>query len=86
MSVFIVGRAWSIGWVLLAGVEVASGIHTFLKKACRSSISWRMTGGNQIDTSCLEPDKLAASALELYQERSVPWSYYQNVVTPRSVS
>ena len=67
-----------------AGVELASGVHYFLKRACKSSISWRLTGGNQIDTSCLEPAALAASNLDVYQERSVPWSYYQNVVTPRS--
>ena len=68
---------------MCTGVEVASGLHRFLKKACKSSISWRLTGGNQIDTACLEREALEATNLDIYQERSTPWSYYQNVVTPR---
>ncbi|KAK9841152.1 hypothetical protein WJX74_000989 [Apatococcus lobatus] len=65
-----------------SGVELASGLHRFLKNACKSSISWRLTGGNQIDTSCLEAGALDVSSLDVYSERSTPWSYYQNVVTP----
>jgi len=65
-------------------VELASGVHWFLKERCNSSISWAATGGNQIDVRCLHPAALAAaSARPLYHGRSVPYHYYQNAVTPR---
>ncbi|KAK9837149.1 hypothetical protein WJX81_006355 [Elliptochloris bilobata] len=66
------------------GVELASGLHAFLKERCNSSVAWQATGGNQIDTSCLEPPARAAAAAArpLYRGRSVPYHYYQNAVTP----
>ncbi len=64
---------------------MASGIHWFLKYACNSSTSWHLTGGNNIDSSCFKPESLERISLAgpLRGARSVPWSYYQNVVTPR---
>lgn len=68
-------------------MELAAGIHWFLKRRCGSSVSWHLTGGSTLDTSCLAADALQRLAQEppLRRERSVPYSYYQNVVTPRSV-
>ncbi|EIE20595.1 hypothetical protein COCSUDRAFT_37819 [Coccomyxa subellipsoidea C-169] len=67
-----------------SGIEMASGIHWFLKYACNSSTSWHLTGGNNIDSSCFKPESLERISLAgpLRGARSVPWSYYQNVVTP----
>ena len=47
-------------------------------------MSWGLTGGNTLDLSCLEPAALKLKAEEppLRRSRSVPWHYYQNVVTP----
>ena len=69
-----------------AGVELASGFSWLLKAWCNSSISWELTGGTQLDTKCLETDVLADIALhgKTYRGRSLPWHYYQNVVTVRS--
>jgi hypothetical protein len=38
-----------------------------------------------LDLTCLEPERLVALAAQgpLRRARSVPWHYYQNVVTPR---
>ncbi len=65
---------------------MAAGLHWFLKYACRSSVSWNATGGNSIDGSCFTPSFLAGLEQQggMRRERSVPWHYYQNVVTPRS--
>jgi len=67
------------------GVELASGVHWFLKERCNSSVAWAATGGNQLDLACLAPAALAAPAAgrPLYRGRSVPYHYYQNAVTPR---
>ena len=65
---------------------MAAGLHWFLKYACRSSISWSVTGGHNIDSSCFTPaflERLEQQGV-MHRERSVPWHYYQNVVTPRS--
>lgn len=67
-----------------AGVELASGFYEFLKRACNSSISWQWTGGDQINTSCLEKrflEKLDGTEFEGH--RATTWQYYQNVVTVR---
>jgi len=68
-------------------VELASGVHWFLKERCNSSVAWAATGGNQLDLACLAPGALAARAAgrPLYRGRSVPYHYYQNAVTPRRV-
>ena len=69
-----------------AGVEIAAGFHRFLQEFCHSSISWESTGGNHIDTTCLDTG-IAVSRLHsngpVHKERSAPWHYYQNVVTVR---
>ncbi len=65
---------------------MAAGLHWFLKYACRSSVSWSGTGGPNIDGSRFTPAFLEALEQQggMRRERSVPWHYYQNVVTPRS--
>ena len=65
---------------------MAAGLHWFLKYACRSSVSWNITGGNNIDGSCFTSAFLEGLEQQggMRRERSVPWHYYQNVVTPRS--
>lgn len=65
---------------------MAAGLHWFLKYGCRSSISWAATGGHNIDASRLTPEALELLERQgpMHHERSVPWHYYQNVVTPRS--
>ncbi len=64
---------------------MAAGIHWFLKYACNYSVSWHATGGENIDASCFQPVGLqrVKQMGPLRGARSVPWSYYQNVVTPR---
>ncbi|CAL5229140.1 g12413 [Coccomyxa viridis] len=63
---------------------MAAGLHWFLKYACRSSVSWNITGGNNIDGSCFTSAFLEGLEQQggMRRERSVPWHYYQNVVTP----
>ena len=65
---------------------MAAGLHWFLKYACRSSVSWDVTGGHNIDSSCFTPAFLRELEQQgsMHRARSVPWHYYQNVVTPRS--
>ena len=65
---------------------MAAGLHWFLKYACRSAVSWAATGGRSLDHGCLAPQALRALEQQgaMHRERSVPWHYYQNVVTPRS--
>ena len=67
---------------------MAAGLHWFLKYACRSAVSWAATGGRSLDDSCLTPEALRRLEQQghMHRERSVPWHYYQNVVTPRSAS
>lgn len=64
---------------------MAAGIHWFLKYTCKLSISWHLAGGDNIDASCFQLDSLEQfrRITPLRRLRSVPWSYYQNVVTPR---
>lgn len=66
-------------------MELASGLHAFLQERCNSSVAWKATGGNQLDTGCLQVAALAAAAgaRPLFRGRSVPYHYYQNAVTPR---
>jgi hypothetical protein len=69
-----------------AGVELASGLHWFLKYKCQSALTWHRTGGNSIQVSCLEEDaldRLAKGKYTLYRGRPLRWAYYQNVVTAR---
>lgn len=62
-------------------VEIASGLHWYIKYFCGAHVSWDKTGGIQIATvpqpGSLPPVKDGGVLIQ----RSVPWNYYQNVVT-----
>ena len=62
-------------------VELASGLHWYLKYWCGVHISWDKTGGAQL-TSVPPPGSLPrVKGTGVKIERPVPWNYYQNVVT-----
>ncbi|XP_054816165.1 alpha-N-acetylglucosaminidase isoform X3 [Prosopis cineraria] len=62
-------------------VEIASGLHWYLKYWCGAHVSWDKTGGIQI-ASIPKPGSLPPLKDEgLMIKRPVPWNYYQNVVT-----
>ncbi|CAL0308657.1 unnamed protein product [Lupinus luteus] len=61
-------------------VEIASGLHWYLKYWCGAHVSWDKTGGIQT-TSVPEPGSLPLLKDEVLIKRPVPWNYYQNVVT-----
>ncbi|GAB2289027.1 hypothetical protein Dimus_023329 [Dionaea muscipula] len=62
-------------------VEIASGLHWYLKYSCGAHISWDKTGGVQL-TSIPLPGSLPSVKDEgVIFHRPVPWNYYQNVVT-----
>ncbi|PKI62945.1 hypothetical protein CRG98_016584 [Punica granatum] len=61
-------------------VELASGLHWYLKYWCGVHISWDKTGGIQV-ASVPEPGSLPQVKDEgVIVQRPVPWNYYQNVV------
>ncbi|XP_066379796.1 alpha-N-acetylglucosaminidase-like isoform X1 [Miscanthus floridulus] len=63
------------------GVELASGLHWYLKYWCGAHISWDKTGGAQL-ASIPSPGSLPrVQGKGAKIERPVPWNYYQNVVT-----
>jgi hypothetical protein len=64
-------------------VELASGVHWFLKYFAGSSVSWNATGGLQLNHGSLTAASLAAMEAkgQVRIERAVPFSFYQNVVT-----
>ncbi|KFK25594.1 hypothetical protein AALP_AA8G134900 [Arabis alpina] len=63
------------------GVEIASGLHWYLKYKCNAHVSWDKTGGIQI-ASVPQPGHLPRLASKgILIRRPVPWTYYQNVVT-----
>lgn len=63
------------------GVELASGLHWYLKYWCGAHISWDKTGGAQL-ASIPSPGSLPrVQGKGVKIERPVPWNYYQNVVT-----
>ncbi|WVZ56985.1 hypothetical protein U9M48_007439 [Paspalum notatum var. saurae] len=63
------------------GVELASGLHWYLKYWCGAHISWDKTGGAQL-ASVPSPGFLPRVKDEGVKiDRPVPWNYYQNVVT-----
>jgi len=63
------------------GVELASGLHWYLKYWCGVHISWDKTGGAQL-ASVPPPGSLPrVKGTGVKVERPVPWNYYQNVVT-----
>ncbi|GMH20615.1 hypothetical protein Nepgr_022456 [Nepenthes gracilis] len=62
-------------------VEIASGLHWYLKYSCGAHISWDKTGGVQM-ASIPDPGSLPSIKDEgVIVQRPVPWNYYQNVVT-----
>ncbi|KAE8795935.1 alpha-N-acetylglucosaminidase [Hordeum vulgare] len=62
-------------------VELASGLHWYLKYWCGVHISWDKTGGAQL-ASVPPPGSLPrVKGTGVKIERPVPWNYYQNVVT-----
>ncbi|XP_019427591.1 PREDICTED: alpha-N-acetylglucosaminidase isoform X2 [Lupinus angustifolius] len=61
-------------------VEIASGLHWYLKYWCGAHVSWDKTGGIQT-TSIPKPGSLPLLKDEVLIKRPVPWNYYQNVVT-----
>ncbi|KAJ1297075.1 hypothetical protein BS78_01G350300 [Paspalum vaginatum] len=63
------------------GVELASGLHWYLKYWCGAHISWDKTGGAQL-ASVPSPGSLPRVKGEGVKiDRPAPWNYYQNVVT-----
>ena len=64
------------------GVEIASGLHWYLKYKCNAHVSWDKTGGIQIASVPL-PGHLPRLeySKRILIRRPVPWNYYQNVVT-----
>jgi hypothetical protein len=66
-----------------SGVQLASGVHWFLKYFVHCSVSWELTGGVQVDASRLSAASLASMEARgtVTVERAVPLSFYQNVVT-----
>lgn len=62
-------------------VEIASGLHWYLKYWCGAHVSWDKTGGIQT-ASIPKPGSLPLLKDEVLMiKRPVPWNYYQNVVT-----
>ncbi|KAL9333922.1 hypothetical protein Peur_074061 [Populus x canadensis] len=62
-------------------VEIASGLHWYLKHWCGAHVSWDKTGGVQI-ASIPKPGSLPhVKDKGVMIQRPVPWNYYQNVVT-----
>lgn len=62
-------------------VEIASGLHWYLKYWCGAHVSWDKTGGLQLD-SITTPGSLPPVKDDgVMIQRPVPWNYYQNVVT-----
>ncbi|XVE74203.1 hypothetical protein DITRI_Ditri11bG0179900 [Diplodiscus trichospermus] len=62
-------------------VEIASGLHWYIKYFCGAHVSWDKTGGVQI-ASVPKPGSLPlVKDGGVLIQRPVPWNYYQNVVT-----
>lgn len=62
-------------------VEIASGLHWYLKYWCGAHVSWDKTGGIQT-ASIPKPGSLPLLKDKVLMiKRPVPWNYYQNVVT-----
>ncbi|GMH42712.1 hypothetical protein BSKO_10631 [Bryopsis sp. KO-2023] len=66
-----------------SGVELASGLHWFLKNECNGLITWDKTGGKQLNGRCLDAHhmEVVRSKPPMHHDRQTPLSYYQNVVT-----
>lgn len=67
-----------------SGVELAAGVHWFLKHWAGCSVSWQLTGGAQVDAAAFAPEALARlqpRGRQAVARRAGPLSYYQNQVT-----
>uniref|UniRef100_A0A803MI61 Alpha-N-acetylglucosaminidase n=1 Tax=Chenopodium quinoa TaxID=63459 RepID=A0A803MI61_CHEQI len=65
-------------------VEIASGLHWYLKYLCGAHISWEKTGGVHM-ASIPDPGSLPfVKDGGLVMKRPIPWNYYQNVVISNS--
>ncbi|KAH9290684.1 hypothetical protein KI387_034801, partial [Taxus chinensis] len=63
------------------GVELAAGLHWYLKHYCGAHLSWDKTGGVQL-ASVPRPGSLPIVHSGGFRvQRPVPWNYYQNAVT-----
>ncbi|XP_015690916.2 alpha-N-acetylglucosaminidase [Oryza brachyantha] len=79
-----VGSAKNGAEILIQGttaVELASGLHWYLKYWCGAHISWDKTGGAQLASVPLPEHLPQVKGTGVKIERPVPWNYYQNVVT-----
>nr|XP_011469504.1 PREDICTED: alpha-N-acetylglucosaminidase isoform X1 [Fragaria vesca subsp. vesca] len=62
-------------------VEIASGLHWYLKYFCGAHVSWDKTGGVQLASIPNTGSLPRVKDEGLKVQRPVPWNYYQNVVT-----
>ncbi|CAN6444848.1 unnamed protein product [Victoria cruziana] len=62
-------------------VEMAFGLHWYLKYWCAAHISWNKTGGPQLASVPRQGSLPHVGREGVRIQRPVPWSYYQNVVT-----
>ncbi|XP_031504015.1 alpha-N-acetylglucosaminidase isoform X2 [Nymphaea colorata] len=62
-------------------VEMAFGLHWYLKYWCGAHISWDKTGGPQLASVPRQGSLPHVGRKGVKIQRPVPWSYYQNVVT-----
>lgn len=63
------------------GVDIASGLHWYLKHWCGSHISWDKTGGSQLFSVPNAGFLPRVHSGGVSVQRPIPWSYYQNAVT-----
>ncbi|KAK4786752.1 hypothetical protein SAY86_010585 [Trapa natans] len=62
-------------------VELASGLHWYLKYWCGAHISWDKTGGTQVASVPVPGSLPRVKDGGVVIQRPIPWNYYQNVVT-----
>ncbi|XP_048134579.1 alpha-N-acetylglucosaminidase isoform X2 [Rhodamnia argentea] len=62
-------------------VELASGLHWYLKYWCDAHVSWDKTGGIQVASVPRAGSLPRLKGKGVMIQRPVPWNYYQNVVT-----
>ena len=62
-------------------MELAAGLHWYLKYWCGAHISWMKTGGAQLASVPKAGSLPQVQHAGVEIRRPVPWSYYQNAVT-----
>lgn len=65
----------------VTGVEIAAGLHWYLKHWCGSHISWETTGGAQLSSVPRLGSLPPVPDNGILIQRPVPWNYYQNAVS-----